>query len=256
MGLFVPHRALSDIDPGYPRGFHRGNPAGLVGVDSDFIADNIKWNITLFGVLGTMVIWQWRFDEDLSVPTPEPIDYSISEDHSGGSTLIDRDLSIPTPDPIDMSVELSFEVADDCEAAWNEYVQAGVTVSVDNVDFKVGAGCNKWDMDAAVAVGRLVTQAVGPIDATDYKYIKVWLKSSIAINTNELSFLVDDTPQCLSPLEDINIGALVANTWTEKTIPLANPAALGAVVSIGIDQDVDKGAFTLRVDQVRFTKGG
>ena len=255
MGFYVVRRSLSPDSSAYPKGLHKGNASGLPGVDADLVEENIKWNTTLFGILGEMVIWRWTFAEALAVPVIPSISESLVEDHSGGSHPMAESLSVPAIPVIAESVALSYEVVDDCEAAWDEYVGSDVTVSVDNADYKVGSGCNKFDMAAEASVGRLATNDFGPLDARAYNYIKFWIKSSIAINSNELSILLDDTAGCISPLKDLNIGALTANTWTEKTLALGDASGLSAICSVGIDQDVDKGAFTLRVDQVRLTKG-
>jgi hypothetical protein len=256
MGFYIARRALSASSSEYKKGLHRGHPSGLVGVDADLVADNIKWNTTLFGILGSLVIWRWTFAEFLAAPSIPAISKIVVENHSGGSFPESFSLAVPTIPSIAKSLALTYEVIDDCEVAWDEYVGTGVTVSVDNVDFKVGSGCNKWDMAAGASVGRLATNNFGPIDARAYTNIKFWIKSSITINTNELSLLLDDTAQCVSPIKDLNIGALTANTWTEKIFALGDTSGLGAICSVGIDQDVDKGAFTLRIDQVRLTKGG
>ena len=255
MSLLIPPRALSAASSDYRKGIHRGHPSGLSGIEPDLLPENIKWNTTIFGVLGSMVIWRWTFAESLAVPTIPTISESVFENHSGGSHPVAGSLSVPSIPAIAESVALSYEVVDDCEAAWDEYVGSEVTVSVDNVDYKVGSGCNKLEMAAGASVGRLATNNFGPLDARVYNFIKFWIKSSIAINSNELSVLLDDTPGCISPLKDLNIGTLAANTWTEKTLALGDASALSAICSVGIDQDVDKGAFTLRVDQVRLTRG-
>ena len=238
----------------YPRGKHYGNWAGLSDVERKLISDNIKWGVNVFGVIGTMVHWRWTFAESLSVPTIPSISESLSVNYAG-SFPMSSSLSAPAIPSISEDVQLSSTVVDDCEAAFDEYVAAGVVSDTDAVDFKVGTACARLTMDASAAVGRLATNDFGPLDAREYNYVKFWIKSSITINTNELSFLLDDTAECVSPIKDLNIGALVANTWTEKTLALGDTSGLSAIRSFGFDQDVDKGAFVLRIDQVRLCKG-
>jgi hypothetical protein len=43
----------------------------------------------------------------------------------------------------------------------------------------------------------------------------------------------------------------VAGTWTKIALVLSNPAALTAVISVGLKMVVDKGAFNLLIDDVR-----
>jgi hypothetical protein len=255
MGLLRPIRSLSSASSAYPGGIHKGHPAGLLGIEPNLLADNIKWNTTIFGVLGTMVIWRWTFAHGLTIPAIPSVQESLIENHSGGNFPESKTLAIPTIPSVTKDVVISSIVLDDCEAAWDEYTQANVISAVDNADYKVGTGSAKLDMAAAAVVGRLATHNFGPIDGRVYNYIKVWLKSSINIVDNELSILLDNHAQCVSPEKDLNIGALTANTWTEKTLALGDASGLSALISVGIDQDVDKGAFTLRIDQVRLTKG-
>ena len=191
----------------------------------------------------------------LVIPPPT-ITLVVAEDHSGGGFTIDPStLTIPAP-ALGVTAEESWVLVEDCEDAWDEYVQANVTSTADTIDKIVGAASAKMAVADLAAVGRLATEAITSINLSPYKYLRAWVKSSIAITSGDLSILLDDTAACVSPLEDLNIGALVAATWTQITIPLANPSLLTAIISIGIDMDIDKGIFDFWIDQVRATKGG
>jgi hypothetical protein len=109
-------------------------------------------------------------------------------------------------------------VADDCETAWDESVSPEVVCTIDNVDYKYGSGCNLFTVGFDATVGHLATNDFGPIDARDYNYVKFWIKSSVAINSGDLKYQLDDTPGCVSPLKEIDIGALSADNWTEKVL--------------------------------------
>lgn len=249
----MPTVALDPDLNAYPAGYHAG-AASLTAVDADLIAANVKWTKTIFGVVGTMV--QWMYDlimPLLSIPVPA-IALAAVEDHSGGGFTATPSLSVPVP-TIALTAENSMLLIDDCEAAWDEYVGPNVTSTLDLVDFKVGAGSAKLDVADLQAVGRLATHDHGPNDLTTYNYIKMWIKSSVVVTTGKLSFLLDEHGQCVSPLKDLNIGALAAGVWTEVSLALGDASGLGAIVSYGVDMDVDLGAFILRIDQVRATKG-
>jgi hypothetical protein len=111
----------------------------------------------------------------------------------------------------------------------------------------VGAG--------AAAGVRLATLDKAAMDLSSYNYIKMWVYSSIALNANDMQFLLDEHAQCVSPLKSLNISAISATTWTEVTLALGDASILTAIISIGAYQVVDKGAFDLYIDQVRATKG-
>ncbi len=105
------------------------------------------------------------------------------------------------------------------------------------------------------AVGRLATEDIGPFDLSPYKYLKAWVRSSVIISSNDLSILLDDHAQCISPSKDLDIGDLAADTWTEIVLDMGDTSGLTAIISIGIDMDIDKGIFDFWIDQVRATKG-
>ncbi|MBA7548011.1 hypothetical protein ES705_40455 [subsurface metagenome] len=178
----------------------------------------------------------------------------LTEQHSSppGKTAT-PDLTIPLP-TVSKAAELTWLLIEDCEDAWDEYVQANVTSTADAADKIVGAASSKLDVAVDVAVGRLATEAFAPKDLSPYKYLKVWLKSSIAINGGDLDIMLDDHAQCVSPLKELAIPALSADTWTQFALDMGDTSGLTAIISIGIDMNNDKGAFIFHTDQVRATE--
>jgi hypothetical protein len=250
----IPIVSLIDSSPAYPRGYHIGNALGLVGVEPDLKAENIRYGTRVFGILGTMVKWVY----DLQVPNlalPVPIiAETVVEDHSGGAFTGDFTPTIPVPTLVNVT-ENSMLLLHDCETVFDEYVQASVVPILDGTDKKVGSYSNKFQIDNPAIVGLLATDSITSTDISAYKYLKFWIKSSVTINSGDLQIMLDDTAGCISPKEQLNVGALVANTWTEKSLLLANPALDTDIISIGIAMDNDKGTFNLWIDQIRATKG-
>jgi len=242
----------------YPQGYHKGNIIGLDGVDADLIAGNIKYGMRMFGILGTMV--QWIYDlfgetgepAGLVIPTPS-IGLVAAQASSPPGLTATPALAVPVP-TIGKTAELSWLLLDDCEAAWDEYVQANVVSTADNVVFKIGAASAKMAVADLAAVGRLATHDIGPFDLSPYRYLKGWVRNSVALDSGDISILLDEHAQCVSPLKDLNIGAIVANTWTEVTLDMGDTSGLVAIISIGIDMDVDKGIFDFWIDQARSTE--
>lgn len=141
---------------------------------------------------------------------------------------------------------------EDCEDVWNESVDADVTVTVDAADKKVGVNSVKLAVLATAAAGdKLATEAIGPLNLTAFKEITAWVKSSVALSAGDLQLLLDDTASCVSPQETLNLPAIPINTWTKVNLKLATPANLTAVISVGVKQVVDKGAFNLWIDEIR-----
>lgn len=143
-------------------------------------------------------------------------------------------------------------VVEDCEAAWDEYVDPNVTSELDNVDFKVGTGSAKLTMaDGVAANAILATNDVTPKDLSSYRSKYIWLKSTIATTKGQLQLLLDAHPNCVSPEETLDIPALPAGSWLSVCLKLKNPASDSAIISIGIKQVPDLGVFTLNIDDSR-----
>lgn len=258
MSLLIPTRAIIDASANYPQGYHRGNVGGLRAVEPDLIAANIKLGITMFGIAGEMV--QWIYDlsfpelAKLVIPTPS-IALVVAEDHSGGGHVgTPPALSIPLP-TVDKAAELSWLLIDDCEAAWDEYVQANVISTADGVTYKIGTKSAKMAVADLAAGGRLATHDIGPFNLSPYRYLKAWIRSSVILSSGDISILLDDHAQCVSPLKDLDIGDIAANTWTQIILDMGDTSGLTAIISIGIDMDIDQGIFDFWIDQVRATKG-
>lgn len=146
----------------------------------------------------------------------------------------------------------SEELIEDCEDAWNESVDANVTADADTVDKKVGTASARFVVGAGAAAGAiLATEVVGSLDLRAYKGIILWFKSSVALAAGDLQILLDNSANCASPLESLNLPAALANTWTRATLTFATPVNLSALISVGVKMVVDKGAFTLRLDDLR-----
>jgi hypothetical protein len=260
MAFFKPRRQVVDSSTNYQKGLHRGHASGLPGVEPDLTADHIKYGFTMFGILGTMVQWFYDLMKEqavgyLTVPEPPSIGMQTDEDHSGGAHTSESALTVPDPPTVSNDAENSMLLADDCEVAWSDTVGADITSDVDAVDYKKGSGCVRLTVAAAATVGQLaVTDQIDTLDVRDYNYVKFWIKSSVEVN-NQLQMQIDDTAGCVSPIKELNIGALTADTWTEKTLALGDASGMSAIISMSVAMDIDLGAFVLRIDQVRFTKG-
>ena len=141
---------------------------------------------------------------------------------------------------------------ENCEDRWDELIDTDVTSSVDTSDFKIGSGSVKLVVAAGCAAGDiLATEVITSVNLTTYNALKLWVKSSVALDASDIQILLDDTAQCASPLGTLNISAISADTWTAVTLVLSTPSALTAVISIGVKMAVDKGAFTLRLNDIR-----
>ena len=86
---------------------------------------------------------------------------------------------------------------------------------------------------------------------TDDDEVILWIKCSVDTLATDLHFLIAPDAACATPDELIDIGVLVAGVWKEVTLTIANPAALGVTVSIGLEMDADLGECTIWIDDIR-----
>lgn len=141
-------------------------------------------------------------------------------------------------------------LVEDCEDAWNEQVIGDVTASLDNADYKVGAGSAKFEVAAGFGTGVIGSEVIVK-NLAAYKSLYAWVKSSVALDASDWAFLLDDNALCASPLKTLYLPDLAAGTWKRVNLPLGDASGLTALISIGLHQAVDKGAMNFWVDDVR-----
>ena len=143
-------------------------------------------------------------------------------------------------------------VIDDCEDAWDEDAPANFTVSLDTTDKVVGTSSVKVDIAAAATAGTILCEVVAPGTALPkFTHLEFWIKSSVATAAGDLQILLDDTVKCGSPLETLNVPALVADKWTHVRVALLTPQLDTAIISLGLKYTVDIGACTIHLDDFR-----
>lgn len=142
-----------------------------------------------------------------------------------------------------------------CEAAWDELVDGDVTAALDTSFNVEGSGCLKLTVAAGCdANDILATDSIDSLDISDCDQVEVWIRSSVALDAGDLQLLLDNTAQCASAVESLDIPATLANTGTHHVISLANPESDTAIISVGVKMVTDKGAFTLYVDRIKAVK--
>lgn len=141
----------------------------------------------------------------------------------------------------------------DCETKWTES-GANITCSADTTYYKKGSKSSKIAIGADFTTGLAAYYAISSADYTGHDHVHLWVRSSVALASGDISLLLDNTAACASPLEDINIPALAANTWTRVSLTYASAAGLGAVISVGLKVNVDKGACDIYLDDIRSVK--
>lgn len=137
-------------------------------------------------------------------------------------------------------------VIDDGEDTWAETVVGGVALST--VTGKVGNAARATTTGIG-ATTLLMSEAITK-DLTAYDAVVGYFRASVSTSTGDLHLQLDDTASCASPIEDLSIPALSANTWRLCCMRLATPASLGSIISVGLYQNTDLADGTFDVDDV------
>ncbi len=142
-----------------------------------------------------------------------------------------------------------------CDAAWDELVDGDVTASLETGIKKEGSGSLKLVCAAGLGAGDIAaTDDISSVDLSTTDKLEIWVYPTVALDAGDWQVLLDDTAQCASPLESLNIPASSASTWTKHIISLANPETDTAIISVGLKQVTDKGAMTLYADDIKAVK--
>ena len=96
---------------------------------------------------------------------------------------------------------------EDCEDAWNEHTEAGVTNAT--TGGKVGTNAHR-STTVTVGIAVLATEIISK-DLTAYDGAYCWARTSLNTVAGDLQLLLDDTAECASPLETLNLPALTAD---------------------------------------------
>lgn len=154
-------------------------------------------------------------------------------------------------------LNMAYDNLEDCEDAWDEEVNAGVTSST-SADCKEGSASASLVINAGGVVANtlLATEKIdSAISLIGHKSVILWIKSSKALASGNLQLLLDESVKCGSPEETLNIPALTANTWTAVALTLSNASVLDAVVSVGLKTTVALVENdTILIDAVKATK--
>lgn len=141
------------------------------------------------------------------------------------------------------------QTIEDCEDAW--VASANVTSTADATIKIRGSASSKNVIGASFTTGVAATEAMSSTDFSGELGVHFWIYSTVATSSGDLRLLLDDTASCASPIENLIIPALAANTWTPVYIAYATPASLTAIISVGLRVQVDLGAMTVYLDDIR-----
>tara|TARA_Y100000310_G_scaffold331099_1_gene404062 strand:- start:40 stop:858 length:819 start_codon:yes stop_codon:yes gene_type:complete len=147
------------------------------------------------------------------------------------------------------------QVIEDCDDAWNEFVDADVTLTLDTTDYRVGTGSNKMVQAGALVVGDILASEVVSLPTMAALTVGyAWFKSSVNITTlDDYRILLDNHALCASPDCQLSVPILAAGVWKfcRLEVVAGSFAACTAVISVGLKlQANDPGHVTILVDQI------
>jgi hypothetical protein len=145
-----------------------------------------------------------------------------------------------------------------CNTAMDESIDSNFTITADTQDKKQGTASNKIVITDSASAGDIATDSITSKDISKYDYLEGWIKitrsSGSATSAGNLKILLDDSANCASPLETLNVPALTDDTWTFFRVKLTNPESDTAIISVGLEYDSDLGACTIWLDDISVVK--
>lgn len=175
---------------------------------------------------------------------------SVALHADGVTSRFDLPSEFDMVDRIEYRQTVTSKEIQSCDALWDT-IDADVTASVDSEDKKLGSS-----LKLVVALGADANDVLAKDDFTSTNYsgmthVELWIKSTVALSAADLHLLLDNTAGGGSAVETLAIPAVSADTWTYVRIALADPDLDTAILHVGIRMTVDKGAFTLWLDDIK-----
>ena len=140
---------------------------------------------------------------------------------------------------------------DTCETAWTT---GGAGRAVSAVAGKVGTNCARVTTTTIGATALLQYKASLTVDLTTYDGILFWIRSSVTTTAGQLQLLLDESADCASPDETLDIPACTAATWRLCFSRMTDPSILNAVATVGLYQYANLDDGTFDVDDVNALK--
>ena len=184
--------------------------------------------------------------------------YDSVEDTSlfadGNTARFDLPSTISMIRRLDYRYSVTSATIHDCESDFDEVSKpTGVSTALDTQDKKQGSQNLQVTYAAGASAGAVITDSIASKDLSKYTHVEFWIKTNLAAGTSSgnLKLLLDDTANCVSPVETLNVPALTADTWQYCQIALANPESDTAIISVGLEYDSDLGACIVWLDDIK-----
>ena len=141
------------------------------------------------------------------------------------------------------------KVIDSANSQWT--ADTDVTVST-NDQLKKRGKSNKMVLGAGLSAGDVMAyNDITSIDISDYTHVEFWARCSKATSAADLVLQLGDAAALASRIEVLNFPALAIDTWTFCRLALENADLATAIVSVGVENNVDIGTETVWIDDIR-----
>lgn len=146
-----------------------------------------------------------------------------------------------------------------CETAWTASAEVtstadtSTTIGSATITPKQGTYDSKNVITADFTTGVIAHKDITAINISEFKRIGLWIYSTIDLKIGDLSVQLSDS---VGLEEDMAIDvAIVANSWTYVTVPMADPASNYTITIIGLNSNRDQNiAHTIFIDDIRALK--
>ena len=142
---------------------------------------------------------------------------------------------------------------EDCEDIFDPAANVTVTVAAG----QVGTNSTQMDIAAGHTTGLIASEAITSLNAASGSMVQLWVYSSIALAASDVALLLDDTASCASATHVLNLPAISSATWTLLKLGYnGSVSGTTALISVGARQVVDKGAYSLILDDLKILSSG
>lgn len=173
--------------------------------------------------------------------------------HADGRTQrFDLPTEFQMVDRVEYRESVTGAVIHQCDRTFDETTDADFTQANDSQDQKLGQSL-KFTVAAAAGAGDFITDSIGSLDLSRYTHLEGWVKSTVALSAADYQIRLDNgvVQGNSTDLEILDVPAATAGVWTYFRMALANPQSDIAIVSIGIEMNVDKGAHVVWFDDLK-----
>ena len=166
---------------------------------------------------------------------------------------LDATVDISKIDSINLWVKASGMAAkttlSTADSAWTALTN--VTSTADTSDKKEGTASADLFIGASFATGTAAYENLASAaDFTSIDTVTLWVKSTVVTSLGDIEIILDDSPACGTALENIDIPALAADTWTQVSLTITDNTDMSAIACVGLNVVTDNGAQTVNLDDI------